>query len=57
MREFGRMSLAVLFLSAVLVTLAWACGVTPSGMVYGQWLRNDDHPTNWYDSALHPDDR
>lgn len=54
MRDLGKMSLAVLLLSAVLATLAWACGITPAGIAYGQWTRNDDHPTNWYDSALHP---
>jgi hypothetical protein len=57
LRELGRMSLALVCLSAILATLAWACGITPTGIAYGQWLRNDDHPTNWYDSALHPDGR
>ena len=54
MRDFGRMSLAVLVLSAVLAALAWSCGITPAGVSDGQWTRNDDHPTNWYDTALHP---
>jgi membrane protein DedA with SNARE-associated domain len=56
-RDVARMSLAVFFLSAVLAMLAWASGITPAGILYAQWLGNDDHPTNWYDSALHPNTR
>jgi membrane protein DedA with SNARE-associated domain len=56
-RDVARMSLAVFFLSAVLAMLAWAGGITPAGILYAQWLGNDDHPTNWYDSALHPNTR
>jgi hypothetical protein len=54
MRESLQAALAVLAMSAILVALAAALGVTPEGLQYGKWPQTDDHPTNWADTALHP---
>ena len=54
MRQFFQECLAVLFSLAMLATLALVCGFTPSGILDGQWPSTDDHPTNWYATALHP---
>jgi hypothetical protein len=42
---------------ALLVGLSWAFGLGPDGLIYGNWVDGGDHPTNWYDAALHPDAR
>lgn len=57
MREFTRNCVALLFMLALLVGLSWAFGLGPDGLIYGNWVDGGDHPTNWYDAALHPDAR
>jgi hypothetical protein len=42
---------------ALLAGLSWTVGFTPEGLSFGHWPASDDHPTNWYDTALHPDAR
>jgi hypothetical protein len=54
MREFIRNCIAACILAALFVPLEWIIGSTPDGILYGQWLDNNDHPTNWYDTAAHP---
>lgn len=53
MRAFIRNCIALCIMAALLVPLAWIVGLTPDGFLYGQWLENNDHPTNWYDVAEH----
>lgn len=33
--------------------MAWLCGFTPAGVLYGHWPENDDHPTNYYARCSH----
>jgi len=54
MQNFVRNCFALLFLWVVLAGLAWVCGFTPDGLLYGNWPEVGDHPTNWLDTALHP---
>ena len=51
MGEFTRNCIVALIMAALFVPLTWILGLTPDGIVYGQWLENNDHPTNWYDTA------
>ena len=53
-RESGQELLAVVFIGALLVSLAFMTGITPDGLLHGQWAGTDDHPTNWADTVLHP---
>jgi hypothetical protein len=53
-KEIPGKCLSVLFVVALFVALVWISGFTPDGILYGHWPKIDDHPTNWYDSALHP---
>jgi hypothetical protein len=46
---------AFLLVTAMLAILAFACGITPDGILNGHWVDDGDHPTNWYDTVLHPD--
>ena len=57
MKDFFQNCLAVLFMLVLLAGIAWMAGITPDGVLYGHWPDTDDHPTNWYDSDLHPDAR
>jgi len=55
LKELTRKCLLALFMAALLVILASVVDLTPDGILFGHWPENDDHPTNWYDAALHPD--
>ncbi|HKF45891.1 MAG TPA: hypothetical protein VKB38_00940 [Terracidiphilus sp.] len=54
MRNFVRSAFILVFMAAILALMAFACGFTPDGILYGQWPASDDHPTNWCDTVLHP---
>lgn len=54
MREFARNCVVLVFMLALLAGVSWAFGLTPEGLLDGHWPANGDHPTNWYDTALHP---
>jgi hypothetical protein len=54
-KGFARNFLMMLSTVVLFVTLAWFSGLTPDGILYGHWTGNDDHPTNWCDTVLHPD--
>jgi hypothetical protein len=55
MREFNQSFLPVFIMAAILMGITWVFGFSPNGLIYGQWPLSDDHPTNWYDTVLHPD--
>jgi len=55
MKEFTRNCFVVLLMSALFVAVAGVLGLTPDGILYGHWPEDDDHPTHWYETALHPD--
>jgi hypothetical protein len=57
MKELIGNCLALLFAVTLLLTAAWVFGFDTDGVLYGHWPENDDHPTNWLDTALHPDAR
>jgi hypothetical protein len=57
MRAIIRNCLAFLFMFVLFLALAWVFGITPDGLFYGRWADTDDHPTNWDDSAQHPEAR
>jgi hypothetical protein len=54
MRKFALQSFAVFLVSSVLLACAWVVGITPAGLFDGQWDDFGDHPTNLYDTTLHP---
>ena len=53
MRDFFRSCLTFLSILTLFAGLAWLAGITPDGILYGHWPDTGDHPTNWYDTALH----
>ncbi len=55
MQEIIRHCVAVFSMLAVLAVLSWTFGFSPEGLLNDHWPVIDDHPTNWYDTALHPD--
>ncbi len=55
MHDFFRSCLAFLLSLTLLAGIAWLAGFTPDGILYWHWSYSDDHPTNWYDTNLHPD--
>ncbi|UWZ85165.1 hypothetical protein [Occallatibacter riparius] len=54
MQDFVDAVVAVVLLATILAFLAFAIGITPDGILYGNWPDTSDHPTNWYDTAQHP---
>jgi hypothetical protein len=52
LRDLARNALAVLLPLALIVGMAFVFGFTPDGS--GQWPDVDEHPTNQYDTGLHP---
>jgi hypothetical protein len=55
MKELRRDCFVVLLMLALFVALTGVLGFTPDGILYGHWPEDDDHPTNWYETALHPE--
>ena len=57
MRNLARNCAVFLSMLALLAGVSWTFGLTPEGLLDHHWPANDDHPTNWYDTALHPEAR
>jgi len=56
-RNLARNCAVFLSMLALLAGVSWTFGLTPEGLLDHHWPANDDHPTNWYDTALHPEAR
>ena len=54
MREFFRNVCALCCAVVIFSLIAIATGLTPEGVLDGKWPSVNDHPTNWYDTSLHP---
>jgi hypothetical protein len=51
-REFIGNLFAVAIFVAVLAFMAFMCGITLEGILYGHWPDSDDHPTNCVTTLL-----
>ncbi len=54
MRSFFKNLAALCCASCILLLLAFIMGLTPGALLDGHWTAVNDHPTNWDDLALHP---